>query len=109
MKKEKLKLLFVCSFGQQRSPTAEKIYKKEYNTKSAGIYSQEHPVTRELLNWADQILVMEKEHQIDIIKNFPEYDHKITVLNIPDMYNYNNPELIKLLKEKVKETLNINK
>ena len=105
MKKEKLKILFVCSFNQQRSPTAEKLFKNEYDTKSAGIYSEEKPVTRELLDWADQILVMEEEHKIDIIRNFPGYDYKITVLNIPDMYNYDNPELVRLLKKKVTEAL----
>ena len=33
-----MKILFVCNANLQRSPTAEEIFKHEYDVKSAGIY-----------------------------------------------------------------------
>jgi len=98
-----MRLLFVCNQNQNRSKTAEELFKDKYNTKSAGLYN-EKPLTKKQISWADTIVVMEEDQRKEIAKRFPkEYMQKrILSLNIPDTYNYNQPELVNLLKSKIK-------
>mgnify|MGYP001627774530 CR=1 FL=1 len=60
-------------------------------------------VSGELLEWADIIFVMEKNHINRLRKNFREYlkDQKIICLDIPDIYEYMEPALIKVLQTKL--------
>ncbi len=62
------------------------------------------------IEWADIIFVMEKSHKINLSKNFQPFlkDKRIICLDIPDEYEYMQPELGKLLKCKVLPLLNIN-
>ena len=96
------KILFICNQNQNRSKTAEEIFNKRFETKSAGLFN-EKPVSERELNWADIIFVMEDFQREEIAKRFPrEYMKKrILSLNIPDVYYYNQPELIKELKNKI--------
>ncbi len=104
----KLKLLFICTLNKMRSATAHKIYENDerFEVKSAGILSAANTViSNEILNWADNILVMEKHHSKFIEYKFPEiYKHKkIICLDIPDNYEYMQTELIEILKNKVED------
>ena len=85
--------------GMHRSKTAAELFKGTY----AGIYSNRNPVTKELLQEADIVYVMEPHQRKHIADNFPkEYLLKqIICLEIPDIYNYNDKKLIKILKEKI--------
>jgi len=96
-----MKLLFICNQNENRSKTAEEIFKDRFETKSAGLYNKK-PVTKNQISWADKIIVMEDSQRSEISKRFPkQYIQKqIISLEIPDIYNYNNPELIKRLKSK---------
>jgi|SRR3989338_58489 len=99
-----MKLLFICNQNKHRSKTAELLFKKDYETKSAGLYN-EKPVTESQLKWADILLVMEEEQRAEIAKRFPKLylQKRILSLNIPDIYSFNQPELIELLNEKMQE------
>ncbi|MCH8003300.1 MAG: protein tyrosine phosphatase [Nanoarchaeota archaeon] len=100
-----MKLLFICTFNLQRSPTAAEIFKDKYETKSAGVgENAKQPLTAELLKWADVVFVMEEEHRKFISEKYPkEYlKKKIINLHIPDMYYFMDEELVKIFKEKVK-------
>ncbi len=101
-----MNILFICNQNQNRSKTAEKLLKSKYNTKSAGLYN-EKPVTKEQINWADTILVMEESQRQEIGKRFPkEYMQKrILSLNIPDVYHYDQPELKTILNENIQSIL----
>jgi len=101
-----MKVLFVCSRNQWRSPTAEEIYKNRQgiSVRSAGT----EPSARIRLNaktiaWADIIFVMEKKHRERIIQKFEVEieDLPIVVLDIPDEYKFMDPELIEEIKTKV--------
>ena len=96
-----MKLLFICNQNENRSKTAEEIFKYKFETKSAGLYNR-NPVTERQLSWADKIIVMEDSQRSEIARRFPkQYIQKqIISLEIPDIYNYKNPELIKILKSK---------
>ena len=101
-----MNILFLCSRNQWRSPTAEKIFQKRsnINVKSAGT----EPGARIKINakqilWADLIFVMEKKHKQRIQMKYPlETRHKeIHILDIPDEYQFMDPELIEEIKTKV--------
>ena len=92
--------LFVCNQGRHRSRTAAELFSGRY----AGIYSEESPVTDELISWADMVLVMEDAQRSWIGENFPKQcmAKKIVSLDIPDVYQYRQEELVQLLKKKIK-------
>lgn len=96
------KILFICNQNKNRSKTAETLFKNKFQTKSAGIYNQK-PVNKRQLSWADVVLVMEDKQRQEIAKRFPaEYLQKrILSLDIPDIYDYGDPQLVKQLKTKV--------
>ncbi len=98
------KILFICSINRMRSKTAEEIYKddKRFEVKSAGTEPGAIVVlTKEMVEWADLIAVMENHHRNQIRKKFHELYQKkrIVCLHIPDEFDYMQPELIELIKE----------
>lgn len=105
------RVLFVCTANMDRSPTAEALLKGRagFEVRSAGTWINAHRrISLHHIDWADIIFVMEENHKEAIIAIKPEAEKKITVLNIPDIYSRNDPELIELLKTKLKKYLNIN-
>jgi predicted protein tyrosine phosphatase len=104
------KVLFVCTANLQRSPTAENLFqawKGTWEAKSAGITpdSDGNPLTQELIDWADIIIVMEPIHSQYIHDNFRCRKGKVYVLNIADRYFRDDPELISELLKKVPSIL----
>ncbi|OHB35912.1 MAG: hypothetical protein A2Y08_04050 [Planctomycetes bacterium GWA2_40_7] len=101
-----MKVLFICNQNQNRSKTAEELFKDRFETKSAGLYN-ERPVTEKELFWADAIIVMEDEQRSEIAKRFPKkyMQKRILSLGIPDIYHYNQAELIELLNSKINKLL----
>ena len=63
----------------------------------------ENPVTPELIDWADLILVMEKAHRAKLARMFPVAlrGKRVVCLNIPDNYEFMDPDLVQLLKDRV--------
>jgi predicted protein tyrosine phosphatase len=98
-----MKALFICNQNQHRSKTAEKIFKDMFETKSAGLFN-ENPVCEEEINWADVVLVMEDFQRSEIAKRFPKsyVKKRILNLNIPDIYSYEQEELKKALRDKIR-------
>ena len=100
------RVLTVCSANMLRSPTMAHVLSAEpynFNTRSAGIAGFALiPVTEELLLWADEIVCADTEHALNIRDKLMQYqlDKPIVNLNIPDIYEYRNPELIELIKER---------
>ena len=99
-----MKVIFICNQNENRSKTAEEIFKDKLDTKSAGLYN-EYPITEKQLTWADLVVVMEDEQRQELAKRFPRQylKKRILSLNIPDIYYYNQPELINILKSKINE------
>ena len=82
------KILFICNANLNRSPTAEKIFKDRFETKSAGLYN-ESPLKEQQLKWADVVVVMEEDQRSEIAKRFPKQymQKKILSLDIPDIWD----------------------
>jgi predicted protein tyrosine phosphatase len=103
---EDLKILFVCGKNRLRSPTAEAIF-AEYpglEVDSVGVdRDADNPIGIEAIQWADLILVMEKTHRRKIQNKFQTVlRHKrLVCLDIPDNYEYMQPELVEILTKKV--------
>ena len=97
------RVLTVCSANMLRSPTMAHVLSNEpfnYNTRSAGTHSFALiPVTVELLRWADEIVCADTEHAVLVRNKLMEFDldKPIVNLQIPDNYEYRNPELIQLI------------
>lgn len=105
-----LRLLFVCSRNKLRSPTAEEVFCREpgLDVTSAGTnHDAINPVTPELIEWADKIFVMERTHRTKLQRRFREHlnGKPIICLGIPDDYDFMQPELVELLKRKVRPFL----
>jgi predicted protein tyrosine phosphatase len=101
----KRKVLFVCGRNVDRSPTAEDMFKDitGLEVKSAGVsYGATVPLTKELIEWADAIYVMEFKYQQAVLKIMPSAWEKVECLEIPDVYYRNQPELKQLIVEKMK-------
>ena len=105
-------LLFICSRNQWRSPTAETIWRKhpDFNVKSAGTSPRAKKTDSSAeIRWADMIFVMEQKHKNRLKAEFTRMlDHKpVHVLDIPDEYQYMEPELIQELEGSVGSCLGI--
>ncbi len=94
-----MKVLFICNMGKHRSKTAAELFASEFSTEYAGLYS-ENPVSNKQIEDADLIVVMEEEQRHEIASRFPSLylRKRIINLNITDVYAYNDPHLIDLLK-----------
>lgn len=106
------KILFVCDQNRLRSPTAEALFRDDVrlDVRSAGIAAGATvPVTRELLEWADVVFVMERRQRNVIHKRFRDvYEGaRIICLYIPDEYDYMDPTLVHLLSARVAQHLPI--
>lgn len=100
------KVLFVCSRNRWRSKTAEQLFKDRsgLSVRSAGTAASARVrVTRELLKWADTVLVMEPKHATILRQRFGF--RTATSLGIPDRYPYMDPTLCALLEERAQTYL----
>jgi predicted protein tyrosine phosphatase len=102
--------LFVCTGNVSRSPAAEAVLRQITNgvhdTRSAGISPFcPRPVSLVDIRWADVVGVMEEDHRTFIVERWPTAASKVWVLGIEDRYHRNDPELTRLLEEKLGELL----
>lgn len=100
------KLLFLCSRNRWRSPTAEKVFHglNGIQARSAGTEAGARiKVTAGHVGWADLIFVMEKKHLRRLREKFGEElaGKRVVCLNIPDDYQFMQPELVELLRATV--------
>ena len=104
------KLLFICSRNQWRSPTAEALFKgsETYDARSAGTSPQARTrVSEAHIRWADRIFVMEKRHRQLLLGRFGGdlRGKAVTVLDIPDEFQFMDPDLIELLHARLSTQL----
>jgi predicted protein tyrosine phosphatase len=99
-------LLFICGKNKLRSPTAEAVFSswEGIETDSAGINADaDTVVSQEQIQWSDIIFVMEDSHRIKLTRKFSSElkDKHVVCLNIPDKFQYMQPDLIRMLEVKV--------
>ena len=101
-----MRILFVCSENRLRSPTAAAVFSEYEGVEaiSAGTNSDsDTPISGDLIEWADIVLVMEKSHKRKVSNKFGPLlsDKKVSVLEIPDDFNFMDPVLVRILKNRV--------
>jgi predicted protein tyrosine phosphatase len=109
---KKQNVSFICSRNQWRSPTAEQLWRKHpsFNVRSAGTsQSAKKTVSQSEIEWAEVILVMESKHKSRLTSEFGAAlaGKTMHVLDIPDEYQYMDPELIDELRRSVGAILNL--
>lgn len=105
-----LRVVFVCTQNKLRSPTAEAVFRdaQGWQVASAGTDSRaETPLSRDLLEWADVAVCMQKQHRdwIRATHRGVLPDDRILILGIPDDYEYMDADLVVLLKKLVPSRL----
>ena len=100
----------MCSQNRLRSPSAEQVFsrREDLEVDSAGTnHDADNPLTTELVAWADVIFVMEKAHRSKLQRSFRAAlgGRRVICLDIPDDYDFMQPELIRLLEIKVRRHL----
>lgn len=103
-------LLFICSRNRLRGPTAETVFsgRPGLDVRSAGTAPDaECPVDAELIEWAEAIYVMEQHQKNKLVTRFGRAlrDKRLTVLRIPDRFEYMDPELVRILEKKLQPLL----
>ncbi|MFT4742724.1 MAG: putative protein tyrosine phosphatase [Yoonia sp.] len=101
-----MNILFICSQNKWRSPTGENIFRRYdgVGTRSAGTSRKARKqVSAADICWADIIFVMEEKHLSRMRADFrADVRHKeIHVLDIPDNYQFMDPELVDLITDAV--------
>ena len=101
-----MNLLFVCARNRRRSPTAEVVFAGVGGvaTDSAGLGPDpEQRLTPEQVAWADVVFVMERRHRAQLTRGFGAAlrGKRVVCLGIPDDFAFNDPELVRLLWERV--------
>ena len=107
---EPINVLFICSRNQWRSPTGEKVWSQVagVSTRSAGTSKNaRRQVKLADIWWADIIFVMEEKHAQRLRATYrQEMTHKqLHVLDIPDDYQFMDPELVDLIQAKAERII----
>ena len=107
-----MRILFVCSENRLRSPTAAAVFSEYEGVEaiSAGTNADcETPVSGDLIEWADVILVMENSHRNKVAKKFRPLlkDKKLSVLHIPDDFDFMDPLLVRILRNRVPQYVRV--
>lgn len=105
-----LNILFVCARNRLRSPTAERVFADHpgVETDSAGLAPDaDVRLSGDQLQWADLVVVMEKAHRTKLKRGFAHAlgGTRVVCLDIPDRYDFMQPELIELLEERMRPHL----
>ncbi len=102
----------VCTGNLDRSPTAAMVaaeMRVAAWVASAGTEPwAENPLSREMVEEADVICVMEEAHRRIIRNRFGEGQAvKVVVLEVPDVYIHGEQQLINLLRGKLRAALGL--
>jgi predicted protein tyrosine phosphatase len=106
------KVLMVCSGNLDRSPTAAMLLAEMalpmWVTSAGTERWAKNQLTAEMLEEADVVCVMEHAHHRTILERFGDgYSEKLIVLDVPDNYICWEPELISILKPKLRAALGL--
>jgi predicted protein tyrosine phosphatase len=99
------RVLFLCSRHRLRSPTAAEVFRgwPQLEVDSAGLADDaETRLSSDQLDWAELIVVMEASHKRRLQQRHAARLHgkRVICLDIPDRYDYMQPELVELLLKK---------
>lgn len=102
-----MNILFLCGKARMRSPTAAALVHDWPGVSSdyAGLSNDaDEKVGAEQILWADLVCVMERRHADRLKQLFGAElrGKRIHVLNVPDRFDYMDPELVRLLESRLR-------
>ena len=75
-----------------------------YNTRSCGCQDYALiPIDEVLIEWADVVVFADKEHKATVDQTQCLSGKEIYILDIPDNFGYNDPTLVQIIQDKLKE------
>lgn len=100
------RVLFVCSRHRLRSPTAAAVFGSwpGLEVDSAGLaVDAETPLDADQLVWADLVVAMEARHVRQLRRRYGRLlaGKRVVSVDIPDRYDFMQPELVALLERRV--------
>jgi len=100
-------VLFICGKARKRSPTAAALAADQlgFETDFAGLSNDaDERLGAEQIEWAEIIAVMEKRQLSRLKQQFGSdlKGKRILCLDVPDNYEFMQPELISLLTQKLR-------
>lgn len=105
------KVLCVCSAGLLRSPTLAHYLNTEYgyNTRAVGSSAAFAliPLSQALVHWADEIVFVDHEcyiHVIHDVEFLTTIHTEVKLLDIPDNFAYDDPQLLDHIKQQYEVT-----
>ena len=108
--KDPIRTLFVCRYNRKRSATAERLFARDpaLDVRSAG--TSEDALVRvnaRMLDWADVVFIMDDNQREQLSQLFPDHAALagLICLEIPDRYDFLDPELVALLEERTRPHL----
>lgn len=99
------RVLTVCSAGLLRSATLQNLLIREYGYNVRNCGTEESyaliPISEALVIWADEIVFVNRQNFNAVKEDIEKMNmlEKCKVLDIPDMYGFNDPELIDICRE----------
>lgn len=106
------KVLTVCSAGLLRSATLQNLLIKEYGYNVRNCGTEESyaliPISEALVLWADEIVFVNHENYNNVLSELIRLNvlNRCFVLDIPDMYEFNNPKLIEECRKQYNDAIN---
>lgn len=102
------KVLTVCSAGLLRSATLQNLLIKEYGYNVRNCGTEDYaliPISEALVSWADEIVFVNEENFKRVELDLKELNmiDKCIVLDIPDIYGFNDPKLIDMCRKQYDE------
>ncbi|TNE78445.1 MAG: protein-tyrosine-phosphatase [Bacteroidetes bacterium] len=111
LKPERPQVLVVCGKNKRRSRTAEYLFKNDrrFSIRSVGLSPKsERQIQARDAAWSDLILVMEDAHKSRIVQLYRDVNiAPIQVLHIDDVYEFQDPELIELLTDRINAAIDL--
>lgn len=112
------RVLTVCSAGILRSATLQNYLIKTYgyNVRNCGTEASYAlvPISEALVMWANEIIFVNVENYSNVAREITELQKNfnivlnIKILNIPDIYGFNRPELLKICEEQYNKVKDLN-
>ena len=108
------RLLFVCSAGLLRSPTAAHVATSMgFNTRSCGSNTAYAlvPLSANLIMWAHNIIFVNSENHKEALSTFKntgfeeDIEDKAIVWNIPDNFAFCDPDLVSIITHQLKSDI----
>ena len=84
----------------------------QLDVRSAGTnHDADVPLSGDLIEWADVIMAMEGIHRRRLAERYSRLlrGKRVIVLDIPDNYDYMDPQLVAVLQRRIPHLLNLEK